>query len=77
MFGVVGDDAARLLAAVLQRVQAERDEIRGIGHADHAEDAAFLAQLVVVGGVERMVERVTGEGIHVGRISGRASTGVT
>ena len=49
--GRVGDDAARLLAAVLQRVQAERDEVRGLLHADDAEDAALLAQLVVVEGM--------------------------
>ncbi|MPL73101.1 hypothetical protein SDC9_18894 [bioreactor metagenome] len=51
LLGIMGDDAARLLAAVLQRVQAKGDEIRRIGHTDHAEDAAFLLQLVVV---ERM-----------------------
>ena len=49
--GVVGDDAGGLLAAVLQRVQAEGDEVGGVLDADDAEDAAFLAQLVVVEGV--------------------------
>ena len=49
--GVVADDAARLLPAVLQRVQAKRHEVRGIGDADHAEDPAFLLQLVVIEGV--------------------------
>jgi hypothetical protein len=48
LLGVMGDDAARLLPAMLQRVQAEGHEIRRIHHADHAEDAAFLAQLVVI-----------------------------
>ena len=33
---------------MLQRVQAERHEGRGLGDADHAEDAALLVQLVVV-----------------------------
>jgi hypothetical protein len=33
---------------MLQGVQAKRHEVRGIGHADHAEDAAFLLQLVVI-----------------------------
>ena len=54
--GAVGDDAGGLLAAMLQRVQAEGDEARGVLHADHAEDAALLAQLVVV-------ERGEGRGI--------------
>ena len=48
---VVGDDAARLLPAMLQGVQAEGHEIRRIGHADDAEDAALLSQFVVVEGV--------------------------
>ena len=51
--GVVGDDAARLLAAMLQRMQAEGDEVGGVLDADHAEDAAFLVQLVVVEGQAR------------------------
>lgn len=66
MLGVVGDDATRLLPAMLKRVQAKRDEIRGIRNADHAKDAAFLAELVVIVGIEG----VTGEGLHLGRISG-------
>ena len=72
MLGVVGHDPAGLLPAMLQRVQAEGHEIRRIGHADDTEHAAFLAQLVVV--IER-VERVTGEGIHAGRISGQRRQG--
>ena len=35
------------LAAVLQRMEAERDEARRIVGAPDAEDAALLAQLVV------------------------------
>ena len=46
---VVGDDAGRLLAAMLQGVQAERGQRRRVLVAEHAEDAAFLAQAVVVG----------------------------
>src|SRR6185437_3532243 len=42
------DDAGRLLAAVLQGVQAERRDGRGVGMAENAEDAAFLAQPVAV-----------------------------
>ena len=51
MVGVVADDAARLLAPVLQGMQAKRDEVRRIPHADNAENAAFLLQLVVIEGV--------------------------
>ena len=48
--GAVGhrDDAGGLLAAVLERVQAERGEGGGVARAGDAEDAAFLAQAVVV-----------------------------
>ena len=45
---VEGDDAGRLLAAVLQSVQAERGDRRGGGMTEDAEDAAFLAQPVAV-----------------------------
>ena len=45
---VEGDDAGRLLAAVLQGVQAERRDRRGVRVAEDAEDAAFLAQRVAV-----------------------------
>ena len=50
-FGVIADDAARLLPAMLQGVQAEGHEIRRVGHADHAENAALLLQLVIIEGV--------------------------
>ena len=45
---VEADDAGRLLAAMLQRVQAERGMGRGVVVAEHGEDAAFLLGLVVV-----------------------------
>ena len=45
---VEGDDAGRFLAAMLQGVQAERRDGRGVGMAEDAEDAAFLAQRVAV-----------------------------
>ena len=44
----IADDAGRLLAAVLQGVQAERGDGGGIGVAEDAEHAAFLAQPVAV-----------------------------
>jgi hypothetical protein len=45
---VEGDDAGRLLAAVLEGMKAERGDGRGIRMAEDAEDAAFLAQGVAV-----------------------------
>ena len=45
---VEGDDAGRFLAAMLQRVQAERRDGGGVGMAEDAEHAALLAQPVVV-----------------------------
>ncbi len=36
---------------MLQRMQAEGDETGGVLDTDHAENAAFLAQLVVVEGM--------------------------
>ncbi len=50
---VEGDDAGGLLAAVLERVQAERGDGGGVGMAEDAEHAAFLAQAVGVG-IERV-----------------------
>ena len=46
---VEGDDAGRLLAAVLEGVQPERGDGGGVGMAEDAEDAAFLAQAVRIG----------------------------
>ena len=43
-----GRDARCFLAAVLKRVQAERDEARRIVGSPNSEDAAFLVQLVVI-----------------------------
>ena len=51
---VMGDDAAGLLPAMLERVQAQRHEIRGVAGAVDAEQAAFFAQLVAVGRFERI-----------------------
>ncbi len=45
---VESDDAGSLLAAMLQRVQPERDDRGGVGVIEDAEDAAFLAQPVAV-----------------------------
>ena len=43
---VEGDDARRLLAAVLEGVQAQGGERRRVIMAEYAEDAALLAQPV-------------------------------
>ena len=43
---IVGDDAGGFLAAMLQRVQAERGDGGGIRMAENAEHAAFLAQAI-------------------------------
>ena len=45
---VEGDDAGRLLSAVLQGVQAKCDDRRRLGVAEDPEDAAFLVQAVLV-----------------------------
>ena len=41
------DDAGRFLAAMLQRVQAERRDRGGVRMAEDAEHAALLAQAVL------------------------------
>ncbi len=51
VFGVVGDDAARLLPAMLQGVQTKGHEVGRISDADHAKNTAFLLQLVIIEGV--------------------------
>ena len=45
---VEGDDAGGFLAAMLERVQAERGDGGGVGMAENAEHAAFFAQAVAV-----------------------------
>ena len=46
LLAVIGDDAGRFLAAMLQRVQAERRQRRAVGMAVDAEDAAFFVQMI-------------------------------
>jgi hypothetical protein len=50
---VEGDDARRLLAAMLERVQAEDGMGGGFLDTIDADDAALFFQLVVVEGVRR------------------------
>jgi hypothetical protein len=54
-FGMVGDNAARFLSAMLQGVHSERNDACGIDGADDTEDATLLFQLVVVEGVAGQV----------------------
>ena len=55
------DDAGCLLPAVLERVQAERGDRRGVGMAEDAEYAAFLAQPIGFG-IERRLRQVVENG---------------
>ena len=45
---VEGDDARRLLPAMLQGVEPQRGDRGGVGVSENAEHAAFLAQPIVV-----------------------------
>ena len=47
LLAVIGDDAGRLLAAMLQGVQSERRQRRRVGMTVHPENTAFLAKMVV------------------------------
>jgi len=45
---IEGDDAGCFLAAMLQGMQAERGQRRGVGMAENAENAAFFMQRIAV-----------------------------
>ncbi len=47
LLAIIGDDAGRFLAAVLQGVQPERGQGRRVGMAVDPENAAFLVEMVV------------------------------
>jgi len=70
---VIGDDAGRFLAAMLQRVQAERDDRRGILPPEDAEHAAFVVEMVIGLGEEvfcvchRGTLRPMSENRHIGQ----------
>src|ERR1700733_5931354 len=57
---VESHDAGGLLAAMLQRMQAQRGNGRGVRMIENAEDAARLAQSVAVGVEAGLVRRVWG-----------------
>ena len=44
---VIGNDAGRFLPAMLQRMQPERDDRRGLLPSQYAEHAAFVVEMVV------------------------------
>ena len=46
LLAVIGDDAGRLLAAMLQRVQPERGQRRRVGVPVDPENAAFLVETI-------------------------------
>ncbi len=62
---VEGDDAGRLLAAMLKGVEPERDDGGGVGMAEDTEDAAFLAQRVAVA-VEPVRDLDRGASVRLG-----------
>src|SRR4051812_41281346 len=65
---VEGDDARRLLAAVLQRVQAEGGDGRRLRVPENAEHAALLAQRVAVQiDIEAAIVIKSGLFAHVGQ----------
>ena len=47
LLAVIGDDAGRFLAPVLERVQPERDDGGCVLAAENAEDASFVVEAVV------------------------------
>ena len=57
---VGGDDAGRLLAAVLERVQAEVGEVGRLVVPEDAEDAALVVELVGQDGQAHRVAKVQG-----------------
>ena len=48
LLAVIGDDAGRLLAAMLQRMQPERGQRRRVGMPENPENAAFLVETIAV-----------------------------
>jgi len=48
LHAVIGDDAGRFLAAMLQRMQPECRQRSGLGMTEHAEYAAFVVEMIVV-----------------------------
>src|SRR5690606_11788995 len=72
---IPADDAAAFLAAVLQAVQSERGQDRGVLGAEDAEYAALLARLVVMFPFVRRVRRRRQE-VEGGALGGHWSLGL-
>ena len=72
MLAVEGRDAGGFLAAVLERVEAERDEAGGAVGTPNAENAAFFLELIVVERIGRQhVPLQAGVSESSYRVSGR------
>ncbi len=52
---VIGNDTRRFLAAMLQRMQAERDDSRSVLPAENTEHAAFVMEMIVSLGGKHVV----------------------
>ena len=73
---VIGDDACRFLAAMLQGVQAERDDRCRILPAEYAEHAAFVVKMIVGLGQQGMrlpSGVLSSENRHIGQRGLRAA----
>src|SRR4029453_17355734 len=69
MLAVEAGDARRFLSAMLQCVQSERNEARGVLGGPDAENAALLVQFVVVEwiGGEHVASRIPKLLRHIGK----------
>ncbi len=61
---VEGDDARRLLTAMLQGMKPERGDRRGVWMTENAEDTAFFAQTIGIE-IENLIRRIGFGIIHV------------
>ena len=77
LLAVIGDDAGRFLAAMLQGVQPERRQRGRVGMAENAEDAAFLVQMVIVEGMVVSIGLGSVMALQEPHAEGRERTGET
>ena len=66
---VIADDPGGFLPAVLERVEAQRDEARRLVGAPDREDPALLVKVIVIERVGRqhgLAESLVGDGRHIG-----------
>ena len=62
MVAVEADDAGGFLAAMLEGVEAERGQRRGVGMVEDAEDAALLMQAVLFEPSQALIVSLKGVG---------------